>query len=199
MAPDDAWKNEGFFAVEDLVDDSTWDALLEEALSFRSDAVRVERTDTVTRRDGSFASPSSYSVHRIGPIFESILRSREALSMVRERTGIGRLIPVRGGYNYYELGDYMGVHRDEVRATVTLTFGITDNLGSTSWAPDLRTAGSKQLVDFVRSDGHLPEGFPGMQIGHKAVNAFDGYNIPHWRMPFEGDLGILGNIIYFEL
>ncbi|MFH8701977.1 hypothetical protein [Streptomyces chartreusis] len=199
MSTTEVWKKDGFFSLDEVIDKEVWDKLLEEALSLRDDAVTVERETTVTRRDGSFASPARYSVARIGPVFEGILRSRDVLGAVRERTGIGRLIPVRGGYNYYEHGDFMGVHRDEIRATVTLTFGITDNLGETSWSPDLRTANSKQLVEFVKTKGHLPVEHPGMPIGHRSVNAFDGYNIPHWRMPFEEDLGILGNLIYFEL
>ncbi|MGW1411751.1 hypothetical protein [Streptomyces sp. NPDC002403] len=200
MNGSEEWNSGGFFIVDGgIVEDSVWDDLAQEAASCMNDAIEVGVKDTVIRRDGSFASPSRYSVHRGGPIFQELLRSRDLLKEVRTRSGLGRLVPARCGYNYYRAGDYMGVHRDEIRATVTLTFGLTDNLGATAWVPEMRTATSSELLTFTQENGTLPEVKSEMQIVSRKINAFDGYNIPHWRMPFEHDLGILANLIYFEL
>jgi hypothetical protein len=199
MTGSKTWEREGIFLIEGVLDDRSFNDLKTEAMALHPSAIERGIDHIINRRDGSFASPSRFAVHSGGDALGRLLKSRDLLEVVRARSGIGRLVPVRCGYNYYRHGDFMGVHRDEVRATVTLTFGLTSNLGFTAYLPELRRGGNKELLSFVQERGSLPVNGSEMPIRDRMINAFDGYNIPHWRMPFQYDLGILANMIYFEL
>lgn len=194
------WGNSGHLRLDSLLDISNWEALECEARKLYEEAIESCNEKAVIFRDGSFRSRSKFAVRGGGPVFQSILRSREVLLAVREATELPRLIPVRCGYNYYRDGDFMGPHRDDVKASVTLTLGLTDNLGTMNWAPDLRHASNEEALALVDDDSLFPPNRrDGIQIGYRAVNAFDGFNIPHWRTPFASDFGILGTFCYFDL
>jgi hypothetical protein len=194
------WDEYGHIELGAVFGDAIWDALEAEASELYPDAVEDGFTTTAQFRDGSICSPSKYAHHRGGPTFQSVLRSRELLETIRAETGLTRLIPVRCGYNYYRRGDFMGPHRDSIKATVTLSFGLTDNLGAMGWAPDLRHSPNTKVANLIDETGLFPpDRSDGMKIPYRSINAFDGYNIPHWRTPFEHDLGILGNFCYFDL
>ncbi|SLI42490.1 Uncharacterised protein [Mycobacteroides abscessus subsp. bolletii] len=194
------WKDSGHLRLDSLLDASNWDALECEARQLRGEAIESRNEKSVVFRDGSFRSRSRFAVRGGGPVFQSILRSREVLLAVREATKLPRLIPVRCGYNYYRSGDFMGPHRDDVKASVTLTLGLTDNLGTMNWAPSLRHASNEDALALVDDNIIFPSNFnDGIEIGYRAVNAFDGFNIPHWRLPFGPALGILGTFCYFDL
>jgi len=194
------WEERGCVELGTAFEEKIWDSLVSEAGMLLVEATRNEFTTTGPLRDGSFRSPSGYSHHRGGAVFQSILRSREMLMMVRETTGLPRLVPVRCGFNFYRPGDFLGLHRDSVKATVTLTFGLTDNLGTMGWAPDLRHSSNDAVAKLIAKDDLFPKSRKaGMKIPYRSIDAFDGYNIPHWREPFEFDLGILGNFCYFDL
>ncbi|AMW19583.1 hypothetical protein Chelonae_p1832 [[Mycobacterium] chelonae subsp. bovistauri] len=194
------WEDTGHLRLDSLLGTSNWEALECEAQKLYRDATESRNEKLVIFRDGSFRSRSRFAVHGGGPVFQSILRSREVLLAVREATKLPRLIPVRCGYNYYRNGDFMGPHRDDVKASVTLTLGLTDNLGTMNWAPDLRHATNEEALILVDDTTIFPSDLnEGIEIGYRAVNAFDGFNIPHWRLPFTRDLGILGTFCYFDL
>lgn len=194
------WDNRGYIELGAVLEEPTWDELEAEASKLYEDAVLDGFSTTEECRDGSFRSPSRYASHRGGPAFQSVLRSRDFLETVRAATGLNRLIPVRCGYNYYRPGDFMAPHRDSIKATVTLSFGLTDNLGQMGWAPELRGAPNSQVAKLVAETAPLPPERPdGMNVPHRSIAAFDGYNIPHWRNLFEHELGVLGNFCYFEL
>jgi hypothetical protein len=195
-----SWQTDRCVAIDNVLDDATWDGLLAEANEAESSASSAGIDRIAARRDGSFVTYSRFRSQPGGPIMKAVLRSREVLGALREATGLPRLIPVRCGYNYYRPGDFLGLHRDEVKATVTVLLGLTDNLGHTTWAPTLRKATSEDLLELVRSEGTMPDRVGvELPVRHRGLQAFDGYNTPHWRQPFGGELGILGQLVYFDL
>ncbi len=200
VAVSSTWESEGHCDLGDLIDDQTWADLSEEAHDVRGGATEYGFSNVASHRDGSFSSPSRYAGHRGGPVFQAVLRSRDLLEDVRHRTGLSRLIPVRCGFNYYRQGDYMGLHRDSVKATVTICFGITSNLGSMWWAPELRRTSNDKLGELIAQEGIFPvDAGAAFEVGQRELRAFDGYNVPHWRNPFAHDFGILANLCYFDL
>jgi hypothetical protein len=195
----DDWIDVGLVELGDTLDTATWEALTAEARASYGVARIDGFSNTASHRDGSFASPSLCARNPGGPVFGEILRSREILRAVRAATGLTRLIPVRCGFNFYRAGDYMGLHRDSVKASVTITFALTPGLSPMHWAPSLRRATNGELGELVKARTSFPDGFPEMPVDYRYMKAFDGYNIPHWRVPYEGELGILGTLCYFDL
>ncbi|HEX5493806.1 MAG TPA: hypothetical protein VFX70_04440 [Mycobacteriales bacterium] len=180
--------------------DETWEALLKEALALREEANSNGFEQVAAHRDGSFATPARFHSVQGGTVFRRLHRSIEFLEAVRRAVGMPRLIPVRCGYNYYGPGDYLGLHRDSVKATVTLNFAVTPNLDGLHWAPELRLASNDKLAATVAEDGIFPAKVgTSISMPHRTIVAFDGYNVPHWRKPFESDLGLLANCCYFDL
>ncbi|MGY1984337.1 hypothetical protein [Nocardia gipuzkoensis] len=192
------WHSNGYVRIHDQLSETALRELQRDAETLKASAVNRGISGTEIRRDGSFASRSRYRVHRGGPRLQSMLKDLEFLQLVREKTSLPRLIPVRCAYNYYQPGDYIGIHRDEVRATVTATFAVTDGLTPTRYRPDTRTASSEALVTVVDEEGYLPENGTDMPLPLGLVNLFDGYNFAHWR-PRCDEPGILANLVYFEL
>jgi hypothetical protein len=194
------WSDTGHLQLDYLIDESTWDALESEAQALHPHAHGDSLPSLRTFRDGSFCSPARFRSHKGGPAFQSVLRSRDVLGAIREATELPRLVPVRCGYNFYGPGDFLGPHRDSIKATVTVLIGLTDNLDRMGWAPQHRRSSNDDVVALISDDnlfGALSE--DGMPIVRRSAQAFDGYNIPHWRTPFTSDLGILGTFCYFDL
>lgn len=76
---------------DDVLTDPLISALLAEASSIESQAIQVNRTEVLARRDGSFASPARFRVHRGEEHLQGLLRDRYLLARVRESTGLTRL------------------------------------------------------------------------------------------------------------
>jgi hypothetical protein len=195
----EVWRGNGFVHIGDILQSAHWDAILDEALQFRDESLIRETHNIASHRDGSFASPSHFHYHGGGSRLVALLRSNEMLKILREATGMERLIPVRCAFNLYRRGDYIGVHRDSIKSTVTLSFSLSPELPPMLWAPEMRAVSSAKLAEFVQSEGHLPTGHATLGAEVRHMFAFDGYNIPHWRPRFEGEAGILGTLSYFEL
>lgn len=192
------WSTDGQFSFMDYLSRETMDAYRKEAEGVFSDRQRKGVRAVETRRDGSFASPSQFGVHTGGPQLVALLRDKGMLEQVRDITGNGRLIPVRCSYNFYDPGDFMGIHRDEVRATVTGTFSITPDMPPTKYVAGSREMTNEQLEEYVSAHGSLPEDGEDMPLEAQSLNFFDGYNIAHWRPVVDRPM-ILGNLVYFQL
>jgi hypothetical protein len=67
------------------------------------------------------------------------------------------------------------------------------------WLPSLREASNDEVLSFVEQEGIFPASGEPVPVEFCRMRAFDGYNIPHWRVPFQGELGILGTLCYFDL
>ncbi|MET7422129.1 hypothetical protein [Dactylosporangium sp. NPDC005555] len=195
-----SWAGDGFIDLPDVLSAEIWDRLTVEAEALQPTAAPGGFTNVAAHHDGSFCSPSRFRSCRGGPALTGVLRDLTLLHLVREVTGLPRLIPVRSGWVFYRSGDYMGVHRDSVKATVTISFTVTGALGPMSWAPSLRTVGNDVLGRLVAEYGPFPaDGFEAFEVPVRGLRGFDGYNTPHYRAPFEGEVGILGNFCYFDL
>ncbi|MFE2684451.1 hypothetical protein [Streptomyces mirabilis] len=195
-----AWQREGLL-FEDALTGGTWDRLIAEAKALRGEASESGFTNTAAHRDGSFCTPSRYLSVKGGPMLTAVSRDTELLALVREATALPRLIPVRCGYNYYRPGDYMGLHRDSVKATITVTFALSEGLPPMGWAPDLADTGGDDLAALVQREGCFPDGFAEREVPFCQLSAFDGYNIPHWRPLVTGpeQAGVLGTFCFFNL
>ena len=193
------WTERGKIDIGDILDENLWTEIETEARGLASQAQLLETRNVASHRDGSFASPSHFYGHGGGPLLVSVLRAPDMLNVVREASGLTRLVPVRCAYNFYRPGDYIGVHRDSVKSTVTVSFSLTPDLPAMGWAPTLREASSEALAAFVAQNGKLPVGQESLEIPYCAMVCFDGYNIPHWRPTCEADLGILGTLSFFDL
>jgi hypothetical protein len=193
-----SWEEVGAVHIGSFLSAHDWAELEREAQGFQAEADHVEHSRIEMFRDGHLTSPKRDWVHSGGPFLAALARSRELLGQVRQKTSLPQLIPSRFGYKYYRKGDYMGVHRDSVRSSVTVTFALTSNLGPMRWDPGRRSASNEDVLLWIYPDNYLPQGkdFP---VTYRVMHAFDGYNIPHWRMPFNEELGILGTISFFNL
>lgn len=196
----EAWQSEGL-VLPDALDPRTWDQIIDESVDRQQAAAVSGFTQTASHRDGSFCTPSQYLSVSGGPVLTAVHRNTDLLGLVREVTGRPRLIPVRCGYNYYRVGDFMGLHRDSVKATLTFTFALTEGLPPMGWAPKLREASSDDLAALVARLGPYPAGHPVREVPFRQLSAFDGYNIPHWRPPAArtGQQGVIGTFCYFDL
>lgn len=176
-----------------------WSKLVEEAHECEPEAQARGFSRIEGYRDGTFASPQRCRAHPGSTEILELSRSRQLLALVREKTNMPRLVPTRYGYKYYREGDYMGLHRDGVRCSITITFALTENLGTMNCLPTLRHASNRELEKLIDQAGLFPDQGEVLPVSHCAMKGFDGYNIPHWRLPFEHELGILGTICYFDL
>ncbi|MGH8974664.1 MAG: hypothetical protein ACRD0C_15870 [Acidimicrobiia bacterium] len=191
----------GLVELPDLIDERTWAAITREAHACEPYSFpRVNtRPDLVQRRDGSITSPQRCRAHRGGDALRRLATSAELTHLVRDATGMECIVPSRFGFKYYRRGDFMAVHRDDVKCTITISFGVTDNLEYMGWIPSLRHSSSQDVVDEVGATAMFPSTGSALPIGFRQLKGFDGYGIPHWRPSFEHDFGILGTICYFEL
>jgi hypothetical protein len=192
------WDDVGFFQSDILPLQLIGD-LRTEADSVESQSIPIKTEHTVVRRDGGFAAPSDFRYSKGGPQLIGLMRSRDLLYFAREATGLPRLIPSRCAFNYYRLGSFIGLHRDAVRSTVTFTIGLTSNLGQMGFLPECRGVVNEALAEVVSTAGIFPDRGVDVDIAEGTLNCFDGYEIPHWRVPFEDDRGILATVSFFDL
>jgi hypothetical protein len=189
----------GLVDLSDFGTPEMWESIIQEAMACEPDA-KPRIYDTVKSfREGSLSSPCRARGHSGGEALIGLSRNRDFIMRVREATGFERLVPTNLGYQYYRQGDFLGLHRDTVRCTVTVTFGLTQNMGHMYWLPALRDAGNDELVSLIERCGLFPEGGEAVPVEFCKMKAFDGYSIPHWRPAFEHELGILGTICFFDL
>jgi hypothetical protein len=185
--------------VSGYPDRDLWAALADEALGFEPVAGDRVFNGLTVSRDGAMMTPQRCRSHIGGPVLYEFAHSAELLSLVRRGCELPNLVPARYGYKYYGPGDFMGLHRDQARCSVTFTFGLSGNLGTMNWAPELREMSTPDLAELVKERGYFPEIGSEVEVATYGLTGFDGYNIPHWRRPFEHELGILGTVCFFDL
>ncbi len=158
---------------------------------------------TAAHRDGSFATPVHCAFVSPGPALEELAFDRELLSVVREHTGIPRLVPRGGAVVLYREGDFQGLHLDSVKSTVTVAFALSADLPAMGWAPHLCNVSGDVLGKVVADHGMFPEGGAFTTLQHPygadgSVRAFAGYGVPHWRRPMTST-GLLVTMEFFDL
>lgn len=195
------WKQTGSVLFPPgLVPGEQWEEIAAEALALRDQAFgRVNSNPaTVAHRDGSITAPQRCRAHPGGEALAALARSREIVELAREATGHPGLIPVRHGLKFYRAGDFMALHRDEVRCSLTISFGLVGDLGCMGWLPELRAADTTTVLAHAERHGPFPD-TAYLPIPYRQLQGFDGWGIPHHRPPFEHDFGVLGTFCYFAL
>jgi hypothetical protein len=194
-----AWINRGSFEIpDDLIDPGTWDSITSEADDLKKYAKSIDFDGFSINRDGSVTTPRMYLGCSGQSAMKKLLRNVDLLQYLRVRAGFPGLIPTRCGFNFYEPGDYLGVHRDNIKSTVTLTAALTAQMDPMMTAPQFREGSNEQILEFARSHGHLPGVGEPVPAVYRKFHAFDGYNIPHWRNVVQ-DSCILAVLSYFDL
>jgi hypothetical protein len=195
------WITDGAFRIPDVISTAQWEEITREAWDAEPSAFpRVnEHLGLVLHRDGTITSPQRCRAHEAGRALRDLALSPVLISVVSEALGAEALLPARFGFKYYTAGDFMAVHRDDVKCSVTISFGITENMREMGWLPKMRQLSSQEVADELNGQGMFPGQGEQVTIGYRSLLAFDGYNIPHWRPPFEDTIGILGTICYFKV
>ncbi|GAA4603847.1 hypothetical protein GCM10023195_12900 [Actinoallomurus liliacearum] len=187
------WLGDGHVQVPaDTIPAGLWDDLAAEATKLEHDAIPRERTvpGLQTLRDGSITSPQRCHVHPGGEALKTLVRHPALMEVACEATGSTRMVAIRWGYKWYRPGDHMQVHRDEGKCTITYSAGLVGDLGTMGWLPNLRWLPSREIADrfsgeeFPHDDGTFP-------VLHRVMTGFDGVRVPHWRPPYEQDLGVM--------
>ncbi|HEX8305321.1 MAG TPA: hypothetical protein VF612_10625 [Jatrophihabitans sp.] len=166
-------------------------ALQAEALTLLDQAALFTSSGFTENPDGSLTTDTRFSFYPAGPVLQAIHHSPTLLAMLRACTGLDDLRPARAGYNFYRSGDHLGIHRDARLAAVTLVADLCGNLPAMRRSPRHARATNPALLELVREGGVFPAGHPSLPVPHDHLRAFDGRSVPHWRPPFEGELGML--------
>jgi hypothetical protein len=198
----DQWRQRGSVLLpEDLVPAGEWEEIAAEARACVPDAfARVnEREGLHAVRDGSITSPQRCRAHPGGPALKRLAESPRVLELARAATGEANLVPVRCGLKIYGPGDFMALHRDDVRCSITFSTGVIGDLGTMGWVPSLRAADSTSVLEYAAQHGLFPDSEEPLPIPYRRLQGFDGWGIPHHRPPFEHDFGVLGTFCYFAL
>ncbi|NGO40659.1 hypothetical protein [Streptomyces ureilyticus] len=198
------WEQRGSVLLTGVLDAERVKAVAGEALMRIGTATPYERDEVSSRRDGSFASPVHCGFLPAGPLLEQLAFDKQLLTVLREATGMPRLVPRGGSVVVYRQGDFQGLHTDTVKATVTVGIALTEGLPAMWWAPSLRDAMPDELAKVVADKGILPECAEFERLEHPpadgSVRAFAGYSIPHWRIPYPGEEpGLLATFSYMDL
>jgi hypothetical protein len=98
---------------------------------------------------------------------------------------------IRYGYKWYVRGDHMHVHRDEGKCEITFSAALIGDLGTMGWLPRLRWLTSPQVADLFADTDDFPIDDKSFPIEHRTLTGFDGSRVPHWRPPYEHDLGVM--------
>ena len=131
--------------------------------------------------DGSISSPRKLTTASAGPVLEAIHRDPERLSLLEQPAG-GHLSPTLCAYIYYAPGDYIGLHKDGHRCSLTLITSIDGPLAPLVVHPALAGNEPDELVELSRAHAGMPPG--GVRTVVPADGAFlmlRGSAIPHHR------------------
>ncbi|MEV7087565.1 hypothetical protein AB0O07_16945 [Streptomyces sp. NPDC093085] len=187
MTPRQRWLTEGRADVPlDVVEPGLWEEIAEEAARCEPYAVvrHNRRPGLLAMRDGSITSPQRCRVHTGGEALSRLARCEGLAEVAGEATGRVRMTPIRFGLKFYEPGDYMHVHRDDGKCSITFSCGLTPGLVPMGWLPRLRWLTSRQVADRLK-DTPYPGGGKTFLVRHRALTGFDGSRIPHWRIPLD--------------
>jgi hypothetical protein len=166
-------------------------ALRSEAYVLRDQATLFTSSGLVENPDGSLTTDTRFSFCPAGRILRTLHRSSTLLATLRAGTGLADLRPARAGYNFYRRGDHLGIHRDAKLAAVTVVVDLCASLPAMRWSPLHAHTANSALLRLVREEGVFPADHPTLPVPSDHLRAFDGRTVPHWRPPFEGELGML--------
>ncbi len=199
----DTWLRDGIvhFATE-VAGPDRLARIAEEARNCRQDAFdRInDSSEIVGRRNGSIFSPQRCRAHRGGPELKGLVFDPEFIALLCDITGNQTLLPARYGLKFYSRGDYMAVHRDDPKCSVTVSFALTNDMDPMGSLPHMRNLSNDEVLELILDQGFFPSGGRDVELKPGTLVAFDGYNVPHWRPPHCADEGaILGTMCYFSI
>lgn len=196
------WDALGTVIVPDVLEPARFAQIVAEANERIELATPHIHEHTAAHRDGSFASPVHCAFIEPGPALLSLAFDKRFLAVLRDATGIPRLIPRGGAVVLYEEADFQGIHTDSVKSTVTVSIALTETLGPMGWAPHLRNVAGDTLGKVVSDYGLFPSGDSFTALEHPfadgSVRAFAGYNVPHWRPPTK-ERAMLATMSFMDL
>jgi hypothetical protein len=203
MGQQNTWATTGTVRLPGILDDGRWETLADEAMTRAEAATPFEREETAAHRDGSFASPAHCALTGGGPALRALAYDKAVLAALREATGLPRLIPVGCALVVYRRSDFQGLHTDSIKSTVTIGIAFTGGLPPMGCAPRLREAHPDRLAEVIAEHGLFPDGDGFQTLEHPyrdgSLQGFAGYEIPHWRQPFDGELAVLATLSYMDL
>ncbi|WP_460349954.1 hypothetical protein [Actinoallomurus acanthiterrae] len=202
--PRAVWEEEGLVRVPGFLPAERFEALEAEAAQRVGQSEPYERAETSGHRDGSFAAPAYCHMAAGGPVLHDLLTDKALLLVLREMTGMRRLVPFGCVYVTYNEGDFQGLHTDDVKSTLTVGLALTGNLAPMGWAPGLRAVYPDVLGKVVAEHGIFPEGegFEHLEHPHGPglLQGWAGYDIPHWRAPHtDSRSAVLATLSYLDL
>jgi hypothetical protein len=197
------WTEGGVIYLPGALPSDRWKQLAAEAVEAAPNAQPYIRDRVTSNRDGSFAAPTHCHLAAGGSALQELLYDRELLTTLREATGLPRLIPFGCAYVIYRPGDFQGLHTDSIKSTLTIGIALTE-LPPMGWAPHLRAVLPDELAEVVAEYGMFPSGDDFATLGHPLdsgdLQGFAGYDIPHWRPPYDGPApAILATCSYMDL
>lgn len=188
------WLSQGYVGVpSDAIPEHLWDDLAQEAAKLEPEKILRHRAIPGLHplRDGSITSPQRCNVHPGGDALTELVRHPALLEVACEATVSRDMAPIRWGYKWYTHGDFMQVHRDEGKCTITFSAGLVGDLGTMGWLPRLRWLTSAQVAERFPGGVDFPHDDGSFSVLHRVLSGFDGVRVPHWRAPFEHDFGVL--------
>lgn len=196
------WIRDGVVDVDGLVPHTHWPALLKEAeklVAHRRIAERSADQGCTASRDGSFTSPARFGFHTGGKDLRQVHLSKVMVEFVKTALDNPRIVPYQCSYNFYMPGDFLGLHRDGFKATITFTSALTDNIKPMGLLREMRLSSDQDLHALVQDQGLFPSNGDSMEVRHRGLRGFDGHNFPHWRTVHEGEMGILATLSYLAV
>jgi hypothetical protein len=172
-----------------------------EAEDCHAQAREIRQSATVVYRDGSFTSGCRFLAYENPPGLRQVLCSAQLLDTVQAVTELKHGIPVNCAYRFYRPGDYVSLHRDNCKATVTVLIGLSQACARFALSPGMRDPGSSVLAELP---GAKPHEHPGMDVTFTVraaeLWALDGHDIPYSvRLPAGSTPVVIATLSYFGL
>ncbi|MGP4050246.1 hypothetical protein [Streptomyces sp. 2A115] len=162
---------------DDLIAEAERNDLLAEATCHRAQARRTDRPDWRVVDGQQFLGPARFWYSLEGPRREALHERLEP----RVHALTGRpLRPVQSNYLYYEQGDFLGLHHDQVRCPYTVIALLDGPAEPLCLHPEMVGVPAERLSRLVEPGGHTGGSELSLNDG---VLVFAGAVLPHHRRP----------------
>jgi hypothetical protein len=153
----------------------------------KRDAVKYMYENNIIAQNGIFGAWNDYQISGSYSIYadhvmETLLM--KMLPIMKERTGLD-LVPTYSYARAYEKGAKLRRHKDRPSCEISTTL----NLGGDPWPIYIDPTGEDNVIDEFK-EIHKPNAPPGVKVTLKPGDMliYSGYELEHWREPFEGNI-----------
>jgi hypothetical protein len=153
----------------------------------KRDAVKYMYENNIIAQNGIFGAWNDYQISGSYSIYadhvmETLLM--KMLPVMKERTGLD-LVPTYSYARAYEKGAKLRRHKDRPSCEISTTL----NLGGDPWPIYIDPTGEDNVIDEFK-EIHKPNAPPGVKVTLKPGDMliYSGYELEHWREPFEGNI-----------